>query len=104
MSDERRLFTPTIVTIHNITLWLAANILEQHGWCQNAGETPDGAVCPARALELAGDTCAHATNYFSSYLRKRFGSGDIERWADTPGRTMSEVLEAMRSGALCNPT
>lgn len=100
MSDERRIYTPAIHTIKNVTLFLAANILQQRGWCQNAGETPDGAVCPVRALELAGDTCTHATNYFSAYLRARFGTGDIEAWADTDGRTVDEVLDAMRCAAI----
>lgn len=98
MSDERRLASPVATA-----LFRAACVLETRGWRQGTGARDErDPICPHRALREVADiaTAAAAYNRMHAYLWRQFGIAGVERWNDAPGRTMAEVVKAMRGAAM----
>ena len=81
----------------------AADLLEKIGWCQGYGIDPKGQRCAWSAMIksagcMPGRPSAdldQAREYFDSYL----GGSTITGWNDQKGRTLQEVLFALRDAS-----
>lgn len=77
----------------------AAERIERDGWCQ--GKPTDGTRCCAvRAIVMAGES-SFGTSLAIEAVRDFIGCNTygVIHWNDTPGRTVDEVLAALRSAA-----
>lgn len=79
----------------------AAELIEEHGWCQGGFYDDQGRMCVDFALLMAEATSnERARRLLTDELRRR---GDRERsvveWNDAPGRTQLEVLAVLRAAA-----
>lgn len=96
------------------TLFRAAEILEDRGWCQGLLTNDRGEHCAVGALCVAleqqmrcnyGDLVRSGPlNIFAAYLPpgsddRETGVVKITRWNDNPERTAQEVITALRRAA-----
>ena len=92
----------------------AARIIEERGWCQNAVQDLNGAVCAWGGIRLAiyGDSDSDGSTAFieldeastralAEYLEPGTGIfiGTVASWNDEPGRSVPEVVAALRGAA-----
>lgn len=76
----------------------AADRIERDGWCQGTDLADDGSCCMVRAYEDAsnGDDDAYVA---AAHAMRRHIDATPTVWNDAPGRTVSEVLAALRGAA-----
>jgi hypothetical protein len=80
-------------------LYAAADLIEEHGWCQHVPRDSHGHICVFTALLTdapadAWRACQALERYCG--LTKPYY---VTRWNDMPGRTKDEVLNALRGAA-----
>lgn len=80
----------------------AAEIIEERGWCQGSYNKETGEVCAKGGLRKAvGWPHQDGEGYYGALdaLYTLIGAGTILSWNDTPGRTKSDVITALRQAA-----
>jgi hypothetical protein len=95
--------TPPLTDVQRVLL-RAAEIIEERGWCR-AAYIENGRLCAVGAIATAAEGNAfslaprveRAIRSFNDFIG---GSVRIEAWNDAPGRTQSEIVNALRSAAL----
>lgn len=81
----------------------AEEILKTQGWCQHTPSTHDGKVCAAKAIAKAGKgsgkSFQDAWNAFEETINTQALAQErlrIAEWNDVHGRTLVDVLGAIR--------
>lgn len=81
----------------------AAQLLEQHGWCQRQSRTGGGALDVAGAIAAAAGgawrTERRAHHALEVWLIWHTNAASVAQWNDAPERTKAEVLAALRAAA-----
>lgn len=82
----------------------AAALIERDGWAQHIGFDPEtGGRCALFAIRDAHDALRPGEGDYDSapsdLLRDHLGTRFVSTWNDAPGRTMDEVVAALRSAA-----
>lgn len=87
----------------------AADLIEQHGWCQNAYSTPDGKMCTSRAINQAAEELGvfrDARSYLTPEARDArqhfqtvVGADVIATWNDKKCGSLKQAVEALRKAA-----
>ena len=72
----------------------AAQLLEDEDWCQGATQNQQGARCMVGAIDYASEWEDPAPAY--DELREELAIPHLEAWNDEPGRTVEDVLAALR--------
>lgn len=81
-------------------LYRSADVLMLHGWIQGRPSGPDGfCVLGAIGLISGADALEPPTELVSRALRDVIGRGSLIEWNDDPGRTKSEVIQALQEAA-----
>ena len=77
----------------------AADYIEEHGWCQTV--LRDGErVCVIGAIRAVHKgRSLEPRDPVYGLLRERIGPDNIVAWNDDPGRTVEDVLAALRGAA-----
>ena len=89
--------------LHAEVLNIAADIIEQRGWCQNNMMDPEGRVCLLGALNMSSSGARiqvwdHVSPVIDD-LAKYLGVSIIVTWNDEVGRTQFEVVNVLRKRA-----
>lgn len=94
------------------TLWAAADIIVEQGWCQNTAKNAIGNVCMGGAISMAHhgsaygwaeakDALARMRNTLKAEEPALSISGcAVSEWNNQPGRTAEEVIAKLREVAL----
>lgn len=90
---------------------LAADLLEEHGWCQGMSRTPAGEHCVSGALhEIShsqlSDCCRHCCRMYTDAVRlvqMTINRVDVPAWNDTSCRTKEEAVDALRRASRLHP-
>ncbi|MFE5877800.1 hypothetical protein ACFQ6H_21265 [Rhodococcus sp. NPDC056506] len=86
----------------------AADLLEQDGWTQGKMRDSNGCRCALGAMDRAlldlhrGPANLRINDLYVETmlnLRREIGQNNIPIWNDTPGRTATEVIAALRNAA-----
>ena len=86
----------------------AADRIERYGWTQHESGQDGQRMCVLMALGAACDDAGDRGRNEPSLWRSaksalerhvRIGSGFVSNWNDAPGRTVDEVLAALRGAA-----
>ena len=85
----------------------AAELIEKHGWCQNAAGDMEGSVCLWGAIQAAQGIEPGSIIFLDNEAWDRIFSALRYcpiRWNDAPGRTQAEVCAKLRAVALAGRT
>jgi hypothetical protein len=94
---DKKIETPALSPAAE-TLLKAADIIEEHGWCQYSTRKADGSVCLYGAIRRTAPHLA-ANGDAGRLLHRHLGINNYVEWNDVPGRTQAEVLKALRGAA-----
>ena len=87
---------PIVIEPWRGVLLIAADYIEQHGWCQG-GWTDGERVCALQAIRLQDSLYgSNAQNKLRDFLGR-----DVATWNDRKGRTQQEVTATLRACAGC---
>lgn len=79
------------------TLDLAADLIEERGWCRNAYADDSGRVCAYQALFLAGEVCEAAQA--AQAFRRATGEVSITHWNDQVAFDQADVVNHLHKAA-----
>ena len=83
----------------------AADLIEEHGWCQVSAVDERGRICMLQAMgraevELFGPDGSRSVSLVSDEKIADAVGWPIYRWNDAAGRTQEEVVAKLRAVAL----
>jgi hypothetical protein len=91
-------------------LWVAADLMEEVGWCCGSATSPNGEVCMVVAISMARNIYEHDPKFAGNdslqlacyeRVRKQIGyRGGIAVWNDTVCCNEEQAVAALRGAAL----